>query len=149
MPAYPALIPLVTTTASLSYAVAELAFVSPLVRAKTISPESISGFWDYALVPGVIPVIAFNGTSTLVGTMLWRQLAEGSFGRSLVGWGTVAAAAHFAYGYKIAYIIKSIVYKPATARDSVRSWLKWHAIRTLTTDIPAFLCFFAAVYHGV
>ncbi|KAF9060708.1 hypothetical protein BDP27DRAFT_1429764 [Rhodocollybia butyracea] len=144
-----ALVPLVTTTASLGYAVAEFTFLSPFVRAKSIPPEAIGTFWDYALVPAVTPVLAFNGTSTIVGTILWKRLAGGTFGRSLVGWGVIAAAAHFVFVPNVAGIVKDMIYKPATAREGQQRWLRLHMIRTLTTDLPAFALFLAAVYYGV
>ncbi|KAE9393669.1 hypothetical protein BT96DRAFT_999280 [Gymnopus androsaceus JB14] len=149
MPSSPsALIPLLTTTASLSFTIAEFIFISPLVRAKSIPPESTSAFWDYVLRPGLAPVVVYNGTST-AGAILSRKLPQDSFGRTLVGWGTLAAFAHFAFGYNIARVIESMIYKPATAREGQKRWLKIHALRTLTTDIPAFACFLAAVYCGV
>ena len=105
MPSSPpsALIPLLTTTASLSFAVAEFEFMSPFVRAKSIPPESTSAFWDYALRPGLASVVVYNGTSTIAGAILWTKLPQDSFGRTLVGWGTLAAFAHFAFGYNVRY----------------------------------------------
>lgn len=44
-------------------------------------------------------------------------------------------------------LIKRLVYGPTDSKDELRTWLKIHAVRTLTTDIPALMCFLGAFLH--
>ncbi|KAK5219116.1 hypothetical protein LTR99_006502 [Exophiala xenobiotica] len=135
-------IPLISSSLTLFYAIVEpTVFIPFLQAAKEDAPAAnrIVRLWWMNYLPSGLVTIFVGGLYAA------RHLPENSIRRKLCLGGSVFAAGHFAYGYAIAQTIKKVVDKEEVAKgksmDYVRKWLDIHLWRTLTTDLPALVCF--------
>lgn len=164
----PSMWPLVSTTASVSIAIWEAITFNGLIKASRIdrpaAARTISLWWKMTL-NDALPVIFFLGLNSLFGGLYaLRRLRAKE--RYVAIAGTVLSAGHFLYAPAIAKTIDGM----ATAYDGLQEidakeeqlgevvdervvkqqqqWLKIHTWRTLTSDIPAMLCFAWLVMKG-
>ncbi|KAH7364688.1 hypothetical protein BKA65DRAFT_491869 [Rhexocercosporidium sp. MPI-PUGE-AT-0058] len=140
------LIPVLSSTASVSFAFSEYWTFIPFLR-DDISPQSLVKFCDsflYQIIPGWL---GFGMTSALAGYLSYR--CSNGHSRRLYGWGVVFALAHYAFGYiEVSQVIEKIAHGLIEGvRDMQRYWLKIHTARTLCSDIPAMIYFIWAFLH--
>ncbi|TVY64250.1 hypothetical protein LSUE1_G008223, partial [Lachnellula suecica] len=144
-PSLTSLIPVLTSTASVTFCFTEYWTLLPFLH-PSIPPQSLSAFWDsylYRTMPGWL---GFGLTSAVTGYLSFRSTAGVT--RQLYGWGTVLALGHYAFGPSVAKIIERMIKgPPENAKGELRTWLKLHTVRTLLVDIPAMACFVGAFVH--
>ncbi|ETS01579.1 hypothetical protein M419DRAFT_9128 [Trichoderma reesei RUT C-30] len=59
--------------------------------------------------------------------------------------GLVFTLVHFGFGSSVLAIMDKILSAPELAQGQMAAWIQLHTVRTLTTDVPAWLCFVAAL----
>ncbi|KAK1242066.1 hypothetical protein MKX07_000052 [Trichoderma sp. CBMAI-0711] len=59
--------------------------------------------------------------------------------------GLVFTLVHFGFGNSVLAIMDKILSAPELAQGQMAGWIQLHTVRTLTTDVPAWLCFVAAL----
>lgn len=142
-------IPLISSSLTLFYAMVEPTVFIPFLRAaKEDAPAAnriVRLWWMNYLPSGLVTIFGTCLPSVVGGLYAAQHLPENSLRRRLCLAGSVFAAGHFAYGYTIAQSIKKLVDEEEEAKgksmDYVRKWLDIHLWRTLTTDLPALVCF--------
>lgn len=163
----PALIPLLSTTATLSLAIYEIIFFRTHLTSTSTSAlhrasiaRALSSWWHSSL-PAVLPLILSLFTISLVSGIRTYRATR----RYVALAGTLLAVAHLAFAPKIAGVIQDMAFayervgewaaakdaeeqgrtKEEIADDAVlegqRTWLRVHYWRTLVTDVPAWGCF--------
>ncbi|PTB66484.1 hypothetical protein BBK36DRAFT_1085754, partial [Trichoderma citrinoviride] len=59
--------------------------------------------------------------------------------------GLVFTLIHFGFGNSVLAIMDKILSAPELAQGQMAGWIRLHTVRTLTTDVPAWLCFVGAL----
>ncbi|KAL1982753.1 hypothetical protein VTN96DRAFT_935 [Rasamsonia emersonii] len=167
------LLGLVSSTGALTFAYAEVTYLAPLLAVdegsnnndnknsddndndKRIPP--IRTVWEKSFPLGVSLVLS-QGAGSLIGGIAGYLLSRRKDNtKAAAGWlyvaGTVFSMAHFVLVPWIIAAIRPIVEPDSPEgkkaarngnRDNLRQWLRVHAVRTLVSDIPAFLSFLGA-----
>ncbi|KAH6691222.1 hypothetical protein BKA61DRAFT_715312 [Leptodontidium sp. MPI-SDFR-AT-0119] len=140
------LVAVLSSTASVSFAMSEYWTFIPFLR-DDIPPQSLVVFWDSFLYQKIPGWLGFGMTSAIAGYLSHR--CSGGLSRRLYGWGVIFALSHYAFGYiEVSQVIEKIAHGPVEqVKDMQRYWLKIHTARTLCSDIPAMICFIAALLH--
>jgi len=159
----PALLPLLSTTASASIAIYEALFFNGLIKAShhdnRSTARTISLWWKTTLPEGLAVILALGLTSTVSGIRAIRAFRSGSRERYVAIAGTVFAVGHFLFGPRVARIVQGMaeaydgldgIEAEEEARGEIvdervvglqRRWLRAHAWRSWVMDGPAVLCF--------
>lgn len=165
----PALLPLLSTTATATLALVDYDFLTKLMTSSQTQSgkysssvaRTISTWWKQS--PGLAIIISFALTSLITGSRAARKFPSRSTNRWTAIAGTTCAVGHFAFGPKIVAAIQDMQYGYERAGiwqaealeagkseeeiadekvlDAQRRWLKLHAWRTMLADIPALGCF--------
>ncbi|EIW81048.1 hypothetical protein CONPUDRAFT_82130 [Coniophora puteana RWD-64-598 SS2] len=133
------LAPVLTSGASLAWAFSEYQTLIPFLQSDIPAAPLASWFnrWFRLATAGIVGCGLASTSWGYVGS----TRAAGMAGR-LYLYGAVLSAAHFAFVPWIAPCIERLVYGPEhRTKDELRRWLRIHTVRTLLTDIPAFVCF--------
>ncbi|KAL2060176.1 hypothetical protein VTL71DRAFT_9571 [Oculimacula yallundae] len=133
-PTFRDLIPVLTSTASVSFALSEYWTFMPFLR-PDISPQSLVNFWDSFLYPSSPAWLGFGLTSSLFGYLSYRSSQNPS--RRLYGWGVIFALSHYAFGYvEVSHILSKIPLAPLDdVKNLQRKWLMIHTARTIWTSV--------------
>lgn len=142
------LCPVISSTASLLWAYDEYAFFSawmhPAYRAqadallpswfKTWAPKGtrvLFTSFPMSLITGIATTFAHRESLEASGALKWYWL------------GVFFAFAHFFYGPTALGLLKAIREGEPNGQTTVSmgKWLRMHKLRTITTDLPAFICF--------
>lgn len=170
----PALLPLLSTTATATLALAEYDFLTKLMKASQTQSgkyssavaRTISTWWKQS--PGLAIIISLALTSLVTGGRTARLMPPSSPRRWTAIAGTLLAVGHFAFGPKIVAAIQDMKYgyeragiwqaealeagkteeEVADERvlDAQKRWLRLHVWRTMLADIPALGCFASLVF---
>ncbi|EGN92624.1 hypothetical protein SERLA73DRAFT_190806 [Serpula lacrymans var. lacrymans S7.3] len=138
------LTPVLSATASVTYAMSEYFTLIPWLRKDTPSTTLSTWFNDWFRL-GLVSVLTFGTVSVAGGYAGWKDTVGGA--SVLYMYGTFFAIGHFAFVPWISRCIKRLVYGPTDAKDELRWWLKLHTVRMITMDIPAMLCFLGGYLH--
>lgn len=159
----PELFPLMSTTASVGVAIFEAVAFRGFVKVarldKPLAARSIALWWK-STVSESIPYILLLGAASLTGGIrAIRKFEVGSSERYVAVAGTLLAVGHFVYGPTMVKVIQGMAEgydgldgmraKKEESRELVddrvvelqRRWLRIHAWRSFTVDVPAMLCF--------
>ncbi|KAI1612590.1 hypothetical protein EDD36DRAFT_240706 [Exophiala viscosa] len=142
-------IPLISSSLTVFYAVVESTVLFPFLAAAKEDPPATNKvvrlWWTNFLPPGLTTIFGITIPTVVSGLYALRHLREYSLKWKVCLAGSVFAAGHYAYVYSISQTIKDVmdeeVETKGTTIDHVKSWLKIHLWRTLTTDLPALACF--------
>lgn len=159
----PALLPLLSTTASASIAIYEAIVFNGLIKAshhdRPSTARTISLWWKTTLPEGLAVILALGLASALGGVRAIRAFRSGSRERYVAIVGTCFAVGHFLFGRSVAGRVQGLVeaydgLEGIEAKEEGRGevvdervielqrrWLTVHAWRTLVTDGPAVVCF--------
>lgn len=185
------LLPLITSTGTLTYAYAETLFLTPLAddeEQHRVPEPVIRTVWQRVFYPGLGAILTF-GAGSLVGGVAGYRMSIATAGKGkemaavLYASGTALAMVHFgfvpwvsrdsSYSHsnflgglfclveyqaliltgmdmyiQIAKTIEAMIdptdEKPNRKRDNQKRWLELHFVRTLVSDIPAFVAFLGA-----
>ncbi|PVH76597.1 hypothetical protein DL98DRAFT_592048 [Cadophora sp. DSE1049] len=137
------LIPVLSSTASVSFCFSEYWTLIPFLQSDML-PQSLAHFWESYLYQTIPGWLGFGMTSVLMGYLSYRRTDDLS--RRLYGWGVLFALSHYAFGYyEVSQVVEKIAHgPPEEAKDMQRIWLQVHTARTICSDIPAMLCFIVA-----
>ncbi|KAL2010297.1 hypothetical protein VTN00DRAFT_6104 [Thermoascus crustaceus] len=144
------LLPLITSTGTLTYAYAETLFLTPLTDEQRVPEPVIRTVWERTFYPGLSAILSF-GVGSLVGGVAGYRMSmskPGSVAGVLYASGTVLSMVHFGFVPWIAKTIEAMIdptdEKPNRKRDNQKRWLELHFVRTCVSDIPAFIAFLGA-----
>ena len=119
---------------------------------KRSAARTISLWWKVTYFHGLSMILILGTINLVSGITTIIQLPLNSVERRIAIAATIFAAGHFAMAKPVVATINAMcaVYdgKDDTAGATLDSravdlnseWLKWHLIRTFTTDVPALLC---------
>ncbi|KAF2170722.1 hypothetical protein M409DRAFT_63803 [Zasmidium cellare ATCC 36951] len=164
------LLPLISSTVNVQFANDEYQFLTswtelPLdkqIPAREVLPNwstswQSRGLWQ-ALIGLSVPIIAGVANHVLLrpataASIFQDPLLSGLDGAnvSAARWylaGSIFSFLHFAFGCKALRLLAQMASDDAKNRksniESVAQWLRMHRMRTLLTDLPAFVCFIVA-----
>ncbi|KAH7911868.1 hypothetical protein BJ138DRAFT_1149662 [Hygrophoropsis aurantiaca] len=140
------LLPVLSSTASVVVALSEYQALLPWLN-HDIPSESLSPWFDSWFRLVLAGILALEATSVVGGYMGWK----GTIGKAKFQYkfGTILALGHFVFAPTIAQCIKRLVYGPTDAKEELQWWLTLHTVRTVTTDIPAMLCFLYGYLNAI
>ncbi|KAL6864227.1 hypothetical protein J3F83DRAFT_154229 [Trichoderma novae-zelandiae] len=84
-----------------------------------------------------------SGTETGSGSVEGRAKARNASRWAIAG--LVFTVLHFGFGNSVLAIMDKILSAPELAQGQMAAWIQLHTVRTLTTDVPAWLCFIGAL----
>ncbi|KAL2003862.1 hypothetical protein VTN02DRAFT_1884 [Thermoascus thermophilus] len=150
------LLPLITSTGTLTYAYAETLFLTPLAddgEQHRVPEPVIRTVWQRVFYPGLGAILTF-GAGSLVGGVAGYRMSIATAGKGkdmaavLYASGTALAMVHFGFVPWIAKTIEAMIdptdEKSNRKRENQKRWLELHRVRTLVSDIPAFVAFLGA-----
>ncbi|KAF9235004.1 hypothetical protein BU15DRAFT_65221 [Melanogaster broomeanus] len=140
------LVPVLSSTASVTFAMSEYQTLVPWLS-RDLPSKHLATWFNHWFKLGTVGILAFGIASTWGGYLGWRETAGGA--SVLYKYGTYFALGHFAFAPPVSQCIKRLVYDPTDGKEELKLWLKIHTVRTLTTDIPAMLCFVGAYLHTI
>lgn len=152
-----ALAPLITASCSVWYSWDQYLFFSRFVQPeiRTEANAVLGAYWRSFFAPGLVGIFSLYGLSVATGVANFLSArpqgssSSSSSSSSLYLAGACFAAAHFLFAPAVAGPIDRMSHGTSKV-DNVeeqRSWLKVHVVRTLTVDIPGWVCFFLAAAH--
>ncbi|KIW14695.1 hypothetical protein PV08_07479 [Exophiala spinifera] len=142
-------IPLISSSLTVFYAIIEPTIFLPFINAAKIDApaanKTIRLWWNDYLPAGLVTIFSIGLTGVVGGINAATHFPHYSLSRKLCFAGAAFSAGHFAYGYHISQVIKSVCdeeeEKTGRTMDHVKTWLRVHLQRTLLTDLPALACF--------
>ncbi len=162
-PSNPALLPLMSTPASVSVAIYEAIVFNGLIKAsqqdRHSTARTLSLWWKTTLPQGLGLILSLGLASTIGGVRTIRALRNGSREKYVAIAGTMFAVGHFLFGPGVARVIQGMaeayddlggIEAKEEGRSEVvdgrvvelqRQWLRIHVWRSLVVDAPAMVCF--------
>ncbi|EXJ82537.1 hypothetical protein A1O3_06350 [Capronia epimyces CBS 606.96] len=142
-------IPLISSSLTVFYALLEPTIFYPFIKESkddlAASSKAVRLFWTNWLPLGLAGIFSVTLPSIVGGIYAARYFPEGSPKRSLSLAGAAFTLGHFAFVYPISQKIKwacdEEVEKKGQTIEYVKQWLKIHFWRTISTDVPALVCF--------
>ncbi|KAJ7703768.1 hypothetical protein B0H16DRAFT_1902232, partial [Mycena metata] len=137
------LCPVISSTASLLWAYDEYAFFSawmnPAYRAQA---DALLPAWFKAWAPKGTRVL-FTSFFNQPRNFAHRESLKASGALKWYWLGVFFAFAHFFYGPTALGLLKAIRDGEPNGQTTISmgKWLRMHRLRTITTDLPAFICF--------
>ncbi|KAL9473987.1 hypothetical protein ACSS6W_008367 [Trichoderma asperelloides] len=147
------LIPVVSTSLNVGMALGAWITVIPFANVAYPGPAVAVWFKDF-FKPGFIGITSLSAVTIASGIRSARTrdlsgTAEGQAkAKTASRWaiaGLVFTLVHFGFGNSVLEIMDRILANPELAQGEMAGWIKLHTVRTLTTDVPAWLCFVAAL----
>ncbi|KAG4411752.1 hypothetical protein IFR04_015114 [Cadophora malorum] len=137
------LIPVLSSTASVSFRLSEYWTLIPFLR-DDIPPQSLARFWESFLYRW----LGFGMTSALMGYFFYRRTV--GLSRRLYGWGVLFTLSHYVFGYyEVSQVVEKIVHgPPEEAKALQKFWLQVHTARALCSVIPAMVRFIIAYLNS-
>lgn len=149
-----AVIPLISQSLTVFYALVEPTIFVPFLRAaKTdrAAAQRVTRLWWTHFTPLGLTTI-FGVTLPAIGAGIYaaRQLPSNSLEWKLYTAGAAFGSGHFLFAPTIMKVINNVcdeeVEKKGETMKYIRQWLRVHAVRTLVADLPALLCFAYLVF---
>ncbi|KAL7819179.1 hypothetical protein V8C44DRAFT_354719 [Trichoderma aethiopicum] len=159
------LIPALSTSLNVGMALGAWITVLPFANPAYPGPAVAVWFKDF-FKPGFIGITSLSAVTiasgiraawTLRGQQQQQQQQQAGSSSSAEGrdkakkasrWaiaGLVFTLIHFGFGNSVLAIMDKILSAPDLAQSQMAGWIQLHTVRTLTTDVPAWLCFVAAL----
>ncbi|KAL7917629.1 hypothetical protein ACQKWADRAFT_306298 [Trichoderma austrokoningii] len=147
------LIPVVSTSLNVGMALGAWITVIPFTNVTYPGPAIAVWFQDF-FKPGFIGITSLSAVTIASGIRSARArdvsgTAEGQAkAKAASRWaiaGLVFTLIHFGFGNKVLGFMDRILANPELAQGEMAGWIKMHTVRTLTTDVPAWLCFVASL----
>uniref|UniRef100_A0A060T4B2 ARAD1C03124p n=1 Tax=Blastobotrys adeninivorans TaxID=409370 RepID=A0A060T4B2_BLAAD len=142
--------PLISSTATLVHALAELNFLGAMVHPNTrekcneIVPKVFRNYFS----AGVQYVIAYGLTSVSLSIVnLVGQYSVSGASRQWYMAGMAYAVAHYLFLPKVASPVRDIIEDASQGKstEDLDRWLSIHRVRMAVADIPAWLCYILAI----
>ncbi|EXJ78423.1 hypothetical protein A1O1_08823 [Capronia coronata CBS 617.96] len=145
----PVAIPLISSSLTVFYALVEPTILYPFVKESkdqlSTTSKAVRLWWSNFLPLRIATVFATTLPSIIGGVYASRYFPADSSKRTLSLAGAAFTMGHFAFVYPISQKIKwacdEEVEKKGQTIEYVKQWLRIHLWRTLSTDIPALVCF--------
>ncbi|QYT02898.1 hypothetical protein H0G86_009881 [Trichoderma simmonsii] len=147
------LIPVISTSLNVGMALGAWITVIPFANVAYPGPAVAVWFKDF-FKPGFIGITSLSAVTIASGirSALVRDasgLAEGQAkAKAASRWaiaGLVFTLIHFGFGNSVLAIMDRILSNPELAQGEMAGWIQLHTVRTLTTDVPAWICFIGAL----
>ncbi|KAM0264907.1 hypothetical protein ACHAQJ_000423 [Trichoderma viride] len=147
------LIPVISTSLNVGMALGAWITVIPFTNAAYPGPAVAVWFKDF-FKPGFIGITSLSAVTIASGIRSARTqdlsgTAEGQAkAKAASRWaiaGLVFSLIHFGFGNSVLAFMDRILANPELAQGEMAGWIKLHTVRTLTTDVPAWLCFIGAL----
>ncbi|RFU82089.1 hypothetical protein TARUN_108 [Trichoderma arundinaceum] len=147
------LIPVISTSLNVGMALGAWITVIPFGNIAYPGPAVAVWFKDF-FKPGFIGITALSTVTLASGIRAARVgdrsgTAEGQArAKAASRWaiaGLIFTLIHFGFGNSVLAIMDRILSSPETAQGEMAGWIKLHTVRTLTTDVPAWICFIGAL----
>ncbi|KAL7946711.1 hypothetical protein V8C42DRAFT_293971 [Trichoderma barbatum] len=147
------LIPVISTSLNVGMAIGAWITVIPFANVAYPGPAIAVWFKDF-FKPGFIGITSLSAVTIASGIRSARVRdqsgsAEGQArAKTASRWaiaGLVFTLIHFGFGNSVLAIMDRILSSPELAQGEMAGWIKLHTVRTLTTDVPAWVCFIAAL----
>lgn len=145
----PVAVPLISSSLTVFYALVEPTIFYPFVKESkdhlSTTSKAVRLWWKNALPLGLATVFSVTLPGIIGGVHNARYFPEGSTKRTLSLAGAAFTLGHFAFvpsiSQKIKWACDEEVEKKGQTIEYVKQWLKIHFWRTISTDIPALVCF--------
>ncbi|UKZ79197.1 hypothetical protein TrVFT333_006947 [Trichoderma virens FT-333] len=147
------LIPVISTSLNVGMAIGAWITVIPFANVAYPGPAVAIWFKDF-FKPGFIGITSLSAVTIASGIRSARVRdqsgsAEGQAkAKAASRWaiaGLIFTLVHFGFGNSVLAIMDRILSNPELAQGEMAGWIKLHTVRTLTTDVPAWLCFIGAL----
>ncbi|KAL7791869.1 hypothetical protein V8C37DRAFT_381592 [Trichoderma ceciliae] len=147
------LIPVISTSLNVGMALGAWITVFPFTNAAYPGPAVAIWFKDF-FKPGFIGITSLSAVTIASGiqSARLRDLSVTTEGQARAKaasrWATaglVFTLIHFGFGNSVLAVMDRILSNPELAQGEMAGWIKLHTVRTLTTDVPAWLCFIGAL----
>ncbi|KAH0490426.1 hypothetical protein TgHK011_001894 [Trichoderma gracile] len=149
------LIPALSTSLNVGMALGAWITVLPFANPAYPGPAVAVWFRDF-FKPGFIGITSLSAVTIASGIRAaWRRTPESAEeqgqdkkAKKASRWATaglVFTLIHFGFGNSVLAIMDKILSAPELAQGQMAGWIRLHTVRTLTTDVPAWLCFVAAL----
>ncbi|TFA99472.1 hypothetical protein CCMA1212_008706 [Trichoderma ghanense] len=148
------LLPTLSTSLNVGMALGAWITVLPFANPAYPGPAVAIWFRDF-FKPGFIGITSLSAVTVASGIRAaWNKpqpglSAEGQAkAKKASRWaiaGLVFTLVHFGFGNSVLAIMDKILSAPELAQGQMAGWIRLHTVRTLTTDVPAWLCFVAAL----
>ncbi|EHK21453.1 uncharacterized protein TRIVIDRAFT_131516, partial [Trichoderma virens Gv29-8] len=147
------LIPVISTSLNVGMAIGAWITVIPFANVAYPGPAVAIWFKDF-FKPGFIGITSLSAVTIASGIRSARVRdqsgsAEGQpKAKAASRWaiaGLIFTLVHFGFGNSVLAIMDRILSNPELAQGEMAGWIKLHTVRTLTTDVPAWLCFIGAL----
>jgi len=151
------LAPVLSSTATLALALAEYHYLLPWLALPDQSlsvnghlPSWFNRWFRPSLAGTLILSVASTVGAKNAAASLYNFGGDFVRARLLYTCGACLTIAHFAFSSPFRKCLRRLVHGAASdARRELLRWLELHTIRTLTTDLPAWLCFIGAFMYTV
>jgi hypothetical protein len=124
-----------------------------VAASKTDAPainKALRLFWKHWVPAGMTLILSIGVATLATGVQTVREFDAYSNPWYVAVAGVLFGLGHFAYGGAAMNLMEKLrdekVEKEGKTVDWQREWLRVHRIRTVTTDIPAVLCFAYLVF---
>ncbi|KOS21327.1 hypothetical protein ESCO_006788 [Escovopsis weberi] len=149
--------PTIITSINVGLALGGYVLTIPFKNDKFPGPAIALWFRDF-FQPGFISITTLAALTLTTGFRAFRtkpasasevHRAKAKTASRWAAAGLTFTLLHFTYGNTVLAIMDRISSKPEAAQTEMASWMSMHILRTLTTDIPAWLCFIGALTYEI
>ena len=149
-----AVIPLISQSLTVFYAVVEPTVFVPFLRAAETDPAAAQRvtrlWWTNYLTFGLTTIFSVTLPAIIAGIYAARQLDSNSLEWKLYTAGAAFGAGHFLAVPAMSKVINNVcdeeIEKKNETMENLRQWLRIHAVRTFAADLPSLLCFAYLVF---
>ncbi|KAK5993807.1 hypothetical protein PT974_07244 [Cladobotryum mycophilum] len=151
------LIPVLSTSLNVGMALGGYIMTIPFENREYPGPAIALWFNDF-FTPGFIGVTTLGVLTLTSGFRAFRirkdvgSSQDQANAKAASRWalaGLAFTVIHFGFGNTVLAIMDRILANPELAQPEMASWTSMHIVRTLTTDVPAWLCFVKALLSEI
>lgn len=137
--------PVICSAATLAHAISDYQSLIPWLRMRDHRRIVVPWFarWFTLKTRGELALVVM----TIAGGCIAQKSTSG-WGRQMYLHGALFASWHLIVALDIGHCARKIVHDRTDTRGALRLFLRYHAFRILTADVPAFFCFLEAFRHA-